>query len=774
MPKAPRNVRALLMALPMALALVVFPTAGTAWAATVSFAPAVDYGVGTSPASVAVGDLDGDGDQDLAVANSTDNNVSVLLNAGNGTFAPQVTYGVGASPASVAVGDLDGDGDQDLAVANSIDNNVSVLLNAGDGTFAPQVTYGVGANPNSVVVADFDGDGDQDLATADALGNTVTVLLNAGDGTFGPGTTYGVGLVPFTVVAADLDGDGDQDLATADTLGNTVSVLLNNGDGTFATAVPYGVGTFPVSVAAADLNGDGRQDLITADAGDDQVSVLLNAGGGTFAGATPYPTGTAPAAVVAADLDGDGDQDLATADGASTVSVLLNNGSGVFAAPVPFPVGADPIALAAGDLDGDADQDLVTANFGAATVSVLLNTTNPATPVITSPADGAVLSDSTPTFTGTGEAGTTVTLLEGDTVLCSVVVAVDGSWSCTPAVALSDGPHTVLPRATNGIGNATDGTPITITIDTTAPTAPVITSPADGAVLSDSTPTFTGTGEPGTTVTLLEGDPVLCSAVVAVDGSWSCTPAVALSDGPHSILPRATDQFGRSTDGTPITITIDATGPTAPVITNPLNGAVLTESMPTFTGTGEPGTTVTLLEGDTVLCSAVVAVDGSWSCTPAVALSDGPHSILPRATDQFGRSTDGTPITITIDTALVITSPRDGDTIRSCPRPRSTDGRGRGGCLLSFTGTGETGRTITVMEGDRTICTALVDASGNWNCSGRVAKASGIHTFVAVATDPTGATTTSEPVTVTIELRHRPHHGRPHKGRPHRPHAAAP
>ncbi|MFD7614403.1 Ig-like domain-containing protein, partial [Streptomyces sp. NPDC059828] len=160
-------------------------------------------------------------------------------------------------------------------------------------------------------------------------------------------------------------------------------------------------------------------------------------------------------------------------------------------------------------------------------------------------------------------------------------------------------------------------------------------------------------------------------------------------------------------------------------------------------------------------------------CAPAVALSDGPHTVLPRATDQFGRSTDGTPITITINTAPVITSPQDGDTIRNCPEPRSTDGKGRGGCRLTFTGTGETGRTVTVLEGQRTICTSIVDASGNWNCSGRVAKAGGVHTFVAVSTDPTGATTTSDPVTVTIELRHRPHKGRPHKGWPHRPHGAA-
>ena len=112
--------------------------------------------------------------------------VSVLLGRGDGTFKPQSRFGAGSRPSSVAVGDFNGDGIQDLAVTNSGSANVSVLLGLGDGSFTPQETFGVGVFPRSVVAADIDGDGVQDLAVANAAVNTVSVLLGDGRGGFGP------------------------------------------------------------------------------------------------------------------------------------------------------------------------------------------------------------------------------------------------------------------------------------------------------------------------------------------------------------------------------------------------------------------------------------------------------------------------------------------------------------------------------------------------------------------------------------------------------------
>ncbi len=247
-----------------------------------TFGTAVTYGVGSGPMSVAIGDLNGDGEADLAVANWGGGNgdtVSVLLNEGSGTFGTAVTYGVGSGPASVAIGDLNGDGKADLAVANGGSATVSVLLNEGSGRFGTAVTYGVGSGPNSVAIGDLNGDGKADLAVANSGDNTVSVLLNEGSGRFGTAVTYGVGSGPFSVAIGDLNGDGKADLAVANFGGTTVSVLLNEGSGVFGTAVTYGVGINPNSVAIGDLNGDGKADLAVANYGGGSgttVSVLLN------------------------------------------------------------------------------------------------------------------------------------------------------------------------------------------------------------------------------------------------------------------------------------------------------------------------------------------------------------------------------------------------------------------------------------------------------------------------------------------------------------------
>ena len=138
----------------------------------------IDYGAGDYPVSVYAADLDGDGDDDLAVANLNSYNVSILKNNGDGSFASAVNYGTGGYPSSVYAADLDGDGDDDLAVANRYSYNVSILTNNGDGAFASAVNYGAGDNPTSVYAADLDGDGDADLAVANFYSYNVSILIN--------------------------------------------------------------------------------------------------------------------------------------------------------------------------------------------------------------------------------------------------------------------------------------------------------------------------------------------------------------------------------------------------------------------------------------------------------------------------------------------------------------------------------------------------------------------------------------------------------------------
>ena len=196
-----------------------------------TFQPGVDYAVGASPISIAAGDFNGDGKPDLVVADlngAAGANLSVLLNKGDGTgtFLPAVAYGAGTNPNEVQVGDFNGDGKLDIAVANFGGNNVSILLGNGDGTFQSAHNFPAGTNPAALTVADFNGDGKLDLAVANYGSNDVGVLLGNGDGTFNPQTRYAAGSLPNSIAAADFNNDGALDLVVANKGGN-VSILLN-------------------------------------------------------------------------------------------------------------------------------------------------------------------------------------------------------------------------------------------------------------------------------------------------------------------------------------------------------------------------------------------------------------------------------------------------------------------------------------------------------------------------------------------------------------------
>jgi hypothetical protein len=229
---------------------------------------------------LAVGDFNGDGITDIALTPTKGNGVFVLLGSGNLVFPQNSMSGYptpGSSSSAVAIGDFNGDGIPDLAVANPSNNfgspKVSVLLGNGDGTFQPAVNYAAGNNPYSIVFGDFDGDGYADLAVtsdtdlANPPGqNSLNVLLGNGDGTFRPPVSYPVTTGAQTSVAmGNFYGDGRVDLAIANVDGNTVSIYLGvsacdiDGDGATNVAdvqliVNEALEAIP---AVDDLNGDG-------------------------------------------------------------------------------------------------------------------------------------------------------------------------------------------------------------------------------------------------------------------------------------------------------------------------------------------------------------------------------------------------------------------------------------------------------------------------------------------------------------------------------------
>ncbi len=292
------------------------------------------FATGSTPDSVAVGDLTGNGKADLIVANGNrglGKTVSVLLGNGNGTFQTQQTFAAGNDPQSVAVGDVNGDGIPDIAVADLTSNTVSVLLGNGNGTFQAPQSFATGDEPFPLALADVNGDSKPDIVVANEGDNTVSVLLGNGNGTFQTQQTFATSAMPEAVAVGDVNGDGKPDLLVANYGGKTVSLLLGNGNGTFQTQQTFAAGTQPRSVALADVNGDGIPDLVVANHGFSVASVLLGNGNGTFQAQQTFAAGNEPLSVAVGDVNGDGRPDFIVANyGSNTVSVFLNATNGNF------------------------------------------------------------------------------------------------------------------------------------------------------------------------------------------------------------------------------------------------------------------------------------------------------------------------------------------------------------------------------------------------------------------------------------------------------------
>jgi hypothetical protein len=375
--------------------------------ATASFSAIQDFTTGDGPTSVAIGDLNGDGMLDLSVANFVFDTVSILFNttapgSATASFTVNQEFATGTGPIYVTMGDVDGDGKLDLAVANFNSNDVSVLLNTtGPGkalpSFSAKQDFVTGAAPLSLSLADLNGGGQLDLVVANLNVSTVSILLNTTD--LGAPTTsftakqdFPTGASPRSVSVGDLNGDGKLDVAVANIISNTVSVLLNNTDPgnttpNFATKQDFATGTNPASVTMIDLNKDGKLDLAVANINSNTVSVLFNTsapGAATvsFAAKQDFATGDNPLFVTAGDLNGDGKSDLVVVNLLATVSILFNTtASGAatpsFAARQDFAVGDGPRSVSIGDLNLDGKLDLAVVNLNSNDVAVLFNTTVP-------------------------------------------------------------------------------------------------------------------------------------------------------------------------------------------------------------------------------------------------------------------------------------------------------------------------------------------------------------------------------------------------------------
>jgi type II secretory pathway component GspD/PulD (secretin) len=370
--------------------------------------PETSFAVGNDPVALVAGDFNLDGFPDLAVANQADNTISILLNQDKGNFtaatnSPIALRKTETAPSAIAVGTFGNTVTStsgvatptaDLVIANSTSNNVTVLLGNGDGTFqeAAGSPYPVGKNPSSIVVADFNGDGNPDFAVVNQGDNTISVFKGDGKGGFTefPSSPFALTNTstisekgPIAMVTANfrartntINNSPEVDLAVVNQSSNNVAILLGSVDVnsnisfTEAPNSPIAVGQSPVAIATGDLNSDTVPDLAVVNQTDNTVSILLGSNNldGTFTAASgsPLPTATTPAGIVIANFTGGSFPSLAvTNKGQSTLGIYLGLGAGTFSNRIEIATPATPSAIISAILTSTSLPDVALTALGA-------------------------------------------------------------------------------------------------------------------------------------------------------------------------------------------------------------------------------------------------------------------------------------------------------------------------------------------------------------------------------------------------------------------------
>ncbi|GLE71431.1 Ig-like domain-containing protein [Pseudomonas aeruginosa] len=466
-------------------------------------------------------------------------------------------------------------------------------------------------------------------------------------------------------VGIDTNGDGKPDLTViADANGNFTAPLnppLTNGE--------------TVTVIVTDPAGNSSTP-VTAEAPDFPDAPQVNASNGSVL------SGTAEAGVTIVITDGNGNPIGQTSADA--------NGNWSFTPGSQLPDGT-VVNVVARDAAG---------NSSPAT-SITVDGVAPSAPVV-EPSNGSELS-------GTAEPGSSVTLTDGNgNPIGQTTADANGNWSFTPSTPLPDG-TVVNVVARDAAGNSSP--PASVTVDAVAPATPTV-DPSNGTTLS-------GTAEPGSSVTLTDGNGNPIGQVTADgSGNWTFTPSTPLPNG-TVVNATATDPSGNASS--PASVTVDAVAPATPVV-NPSNGT-------TLSGTAEPGATVTLTDGNGNPIGQVTADgSGNWSFTPGTPLANG-TVVNATASDPTGNTS--APASTTVDSvapAAPVVNPSNG---------------------AEISGTAEPGATVTLTDGSgNPIGQVTADGSGNWTYTPSTPIANGTVVNV-VAEDAAG--NSSPPATVTVD-----------------------
>ncbi|MFX0219568.1 Ig-like domain-containing protein [Pseudomonas aeruginosa] len=658
-------------------------TTAPAPATDVQVAPDGSSVTGNAEPGATVGvDTDGDGQPDTTVVVGPDGNFEVPLNPPltNGeTVTVIVTDPAGNSSTPVTAEAPDF---PDAPQVNA--SNGSVLSGTAEAGVTIVITDGNG-NPIGQTSADANGNWSFTPGSQLPDGTVVNVVARDAAGNSSPATSITVdGVAPSAPVVepsngSELSGTAEpgSSVTLTDGNGNPIGQTTAdaNGNWSFTPSTPLPDGTV-VNVVARDAAGNSSPPAsVTVDAVAPATPTVDPSNGTTL-------SGTAEPGSSVTLTDGNGNPiGQVTADG---------SGNWTFTPSTPLPNGTVVNATAT-DPSGNASSP----------ASVTVDAVAPATPVV-NPSNGTTLS-------GTAEPGATVTLTDGNgNPIGQVTADGSGNWSFTPTTPLPNG-TVVNATATDASGNTSPGS--SVTVDSVAPATPVV-NPSNGTTLS-------GTAEPGTTVTLTDGNGNPIGQVTADgSGNWSFTPSTPLADG-TVVNATATDPAG-NTSGQGST-TVDGVAPATPTV-NLSNGSSLS-------GTAEPGSTVILTDGNGNPIAEVTADgSGNWTYTPSTPIANG-TVVNVVAQDAAGNSSPGASVTVDSQApAAPVLNPSNGTTL---------------------SGTAEPGATVTLTDGNgNPIGQVTADGSGNWSFTPGTPLANG--TVVnATASDPTG--NTSAPASTTVD-----------------------
>ncbi|HFT7564558.1 TPA: Ig-like domain-containing protein, partial [Pseudomonas aeruginosa] len=541
--------------------------------------------------------------------------------------------------------------------------------------------------PDLTVIADANGNFTAPLNPPLTNGQTVTVVVTDPAGNASPPAqvTAPDTTAPAPATDVQVAPDGSSVTGKAEP-GSTVGVDTD-GDGQPDTTVVVGPGgSFEVPLNPPLTNGETVTVIVTDPAGNSSTPVTaeapdfpdapqVNASNGSVL------SGTAEAGVTIVITDGNGNPIGQTSADA--------NGNWSFTPGSQLPDGT-VVNVVARDAAG---------NSSPAT-SITVDGVAPSAPVV-EPSNGSELS-------GTAEPGSSVTLTDGNgNPIGQTTADANGNWSFTPSTPLPDG-TVVNVVARDAAGNSSP--PASVTVDAVAPATPTV-DPSNGTTLS-------GTAEPGSSVTLTDGNGNPIGQVTADgSGNWTFTPSTPLPNG-TVVNATATDPSGNASS--PASVTVDAVAPATPVV-NPSNGS-------TLSGTAEPGATVTLTDGNGNPIGQVTADgSGNWSFTPTTPLPNG-TVVNATATDASGNTSAGSSVTVdSVAPATPVVNPSNGTTL---------------------SGTAEPGSSVTLTDGNgNPIGQVTADGSGNWSFTPSTPLADG--TVVnATATDPAGNTSGQGSTTV--------------------------